>query len=53
MPTARERGEHERGPPVFRGVRGSPPRKFLISSASMCVFMGFMRLGPDSVTIFC
>ena len=29
VPTAREGGEHEWGtPPLVKGVRGSPPRKF-------------------------
>ena len=42
----KEGREHERGaPPLFRGVRGSPPRKFGNFSASMCVLMGFYAFG--------
>ena len=42
VPTAREGGEHERGtPPLVRGLRGSPQRKFWIFSGF------FLRLGPD------
>ena len=51
MPTALEGGEHERGTPLSLGggARGSPPRKFRVFSASMCVYncCFFFRFGPD------
>ena len=41
-----EGGEHERGTPLVRGVKGSPPRKKNEFLALLCAFlMGFYTFG--------